>query len=328
MHDLLLLHLPFAGIEIFWPAVALLCFCAGLVAGFFGISGSWIIAPGLYILGFPLPFAIGTNMTQLTGRSLFSLYKYFRFSDVDFKLGATMLLGGIPGIEIGVRAVLLLERVGLAEEIVGWSYAGLLAAIIWLAYFDAHRVVSDIAAADKSGFYKSSKPGWKLCFRLFPVLSFRQSRVICSFWVVLAAGILIGFISGLLGVGGSLARMCILVYLLGCSTRNAFALDLLLAFLTGLYASGAYALRGRVDLLAALLIIPIISLGISLGAAITNITRQEAKKAAFMLLAFGSLLSVVAMQLGFVLWAGIFLALSCFLCVVYLCFFKGGRMAG
>lgn len=91
--DWLYLYMPIAGVSIFWPGLVLIGFSVGVLAGFFGMGGAWMVTPGLNILGFPMAFAIGTDMAHIAGKSMISTIRHSKFGNVDYKLGLTMLLG-------------------------------------------------------------------------------------------------------------------------------------------------------------------------------------------------------------------------------------------
>jgi uncharacterized protein len=70
--DWLHLYLPITKIDIFWPGLLLIGFSVGVIGGFFGMGGAWMVTPGLNILGFPMAFAIGTDMAHMAGNSIVS----------------------------------------------------------------------------------------------------------------------------------------------------------------------------------------------------------------------------------------------------------------
>jgi hypothetical protein len=59
--DWLYILMPIAGVKIFWPGLIILGIGVGVIGGFFGMGGAWMVTPGLNILGFPMAFAIGTD---------------------------------------------------------------------------------------------------------------------------------------------------------------------------------------------------------------------------------------------------------------------------
>ena len=59
--DWLYILMPISGVTIFWPGLVILGVGVGIIGGFFGMGGAWMVTPGLNILGFPMAFAIGTD---------------------------------------------------------------------------------------------------------------------------------------------------------------------------------------------------------------------------------------------------------------------------
>ena len=57
--DWLYVLMPISGVTIFWPGLIILGLGVGIIGGFFGMGGAWMVTPGLNILGFPMAFAIG-----------------------------------------------------------------------------------------------------------------------------------------------------------------------------------------------------------------------------------------------------------------------------
>ena len=116
--DWLQVLMPISGVYIFWPGLIVLGLGVGMIGGFFGMGGGWMVTPGLNILGFPMAFAIGTDITQMSGPSLVSTLRHARFGNVDYKLGAIMVLGTVGGFECGAQMVMFLERIGKVETYV------------------------------------------------------------------------------------------------------------------------------------------------------------------------------------------------------------------
>ena len=63
------MYFPISGVESSIAALSLLGFAAGIMAGFLGVGGGWIITPMLSILGFPIHFAVGSGLCYIAGSS-------------------------------------------------------------------------------------------------------------------------------------------------------------------------------------------------------------------------------------------------------------------
>jgi len=110
--------MPIAGVEIFWPGLIILGFGVGIIGGFFGMGGAWMVTPGLNILGFPMAFAIGTDIAHMAGKSLISTMRHSKFGNVDYRLGLIMIVGTIGGFETGAQMIMWLERIGRVDAVV------------------------------------------------------------------------------------------------------------------------------------------------------------------------------------------------------------------
>ena len=53
--DWLYILMPISGVSIFWPGLVILGLGVGVIGGFFGLGGAWMVTPGLNILGSPWP---------------------------------------------------------------------------------------------------------------------------------------------------------------------------------------------------------------------------------------------------------------------------------
>jgi hypothetical protein len=80
------------------PKLLLLGFLTGLLAGFFGIGGGFLIVPGLMLAtGMPILNAIGSSLVAVTAFGLTSAANYAVSGWVDWKLAAIFLAGGVVG---------------------------------------------------------------------------------------------------------------------------------------------------------------------------------------------------------------------------------------
>ena len=118
--DWLYVLMPISGVTIFWPGLIILGLGVGIIGGFFGMGGAWMVTPGLNILGFPMAFAVGTDVAHMAGKSLISTLRHGKFGNVDYKLGLTMLAGTIIGVELGAQMLMWLERLGSVDKVVRW----------------------------------------------------------------------------------------------------------------------------------------------------------------------------------------------------------------
>ena len=87
------------------PRLVGLGFGVGLLAGFFGIGGGFLIVPALMLAtGMALPNAIGTSLVAVTAFGLATAGSYAISGFIDWRLVVMVASGGVAGSMLGTRA--------------------------------------------------------------------------------------------------------------------------------------------------------------------------------------------------------------------------------
>ena len=81
----------------------------GFLSGLFGVGGGFLMTPILIFIGIPPPVAVGTEANQIVASSVSGVLAHWRRGNVDFKMGAVLLLGGLLGSSLGVWLFALLR---------------------------------------------------------------------------------------------------------------------------------------------------------------------------------------------------------------------------
>ena len=302
--DWLYVLMPIAGVKIFWPGLIILGIGVGVIGGFFGMGGAWMVTPGLNILGFPMAFAIGTDIAHMAGKSLIATMRHGRFGNVDYRLGLIMLVGTIIGFEVGAQMVMWLERLGSVEKFVRYLYLFLLAFIAWMVFSDVAKRKSKERAAKAAGQEVDKLATgieWHKTFhriKIPPMVHFKEAGVYCSAWLPIFVSFLTGFLAGILGIGGGLIRMPALIYFIGCPTHVAVGTDLFEVMISGLYGAGTYTYKGRTELVAAIIMLVGASIGAQIGTVATKYIKGYGIRIAFGLAVVGCALSIILKLLG------------------------------
>ncbi len=291
--------MPIAGVKIFWPGLIILGVGVGIIGGFFGMGGAWMVTPGLNILGFPMAFAIGTDIAHMAGKSLISTMRHGKFGNVDYKLGMIMLVGTVVGFEAGAQMVMWLERLGSVEKVVRWIYIALLFAIAWMVFHDvAMRARKEKAAAAKGETLDKGATGveWHKTLhkiKIPPMVHLKEAGIYCSAWLPIFVSFLTGWLAGILGIGGGLIRMPALIYMVGCPTHVAVGTDLFEVAISGLYGAGTYTMKGRTELVAAMVMLVGATMGAQVGAVATKYIKGYGIRIAFGLAVVGCAVSIL-----------------------------------
>ena len=77
----------------------------GLLSGFFGIGGGFLIVPGLiFATGMPMLQAVGTSLVAVTSFGATTALSYAATGLVDWMLAGIFIAGGVGGSLLGMRA--------------------------------------------------------------------------------------------------------------------------------------------------------------------------------------------------------------------------------
>jgi uncharacterized membrane protein YfcA len=298
----LYMYMPIAGVEIFWPGLVLIGYSVGVIGGFFGMGGAWMVTPGLNILGFPMAFAIGTDIAHIAGKSMISTIRHSKFGNVDYKLGFVMLVGTMVGIECGAQIVMWLERLGQVGKVVRWVYVVfllLIAVMVFSDYFKARKKKKqgiDVGEKGVEGFtwYKTLHK-----INIPPMMHFKASGIYCSAWLPIMVSFATGVLAGFLGIGGGLLRMPALIYFIGAPTHIAVGTDLFEVMISGLYGAFTYTLKGRIELVAVFVMLTGAAVGAQIGTVATKYAKGYGIRLAFGTAVLCCMISIILKQFKF-----------------------------
>ncbi|MBI4800801.1 MAG: sulfite exporter TauE/SafE family protein [Desulfarculus sp.] len=298
------MHMPISGVDILWPGLVLIGFSVGCIGGFFGMGGAWMVTPGLNILGFPMAFAIGTDIAHMAGKSMISTMRHAKFGNVDYKLGIAMIIGTMFGIEVGAQLIMYLERMGTVGPVVRWVYVVLLALIAWLVFYDYAKAVKADKAAVAGGGKATGQGGinWAPALhkiKIPPMMEFKQAGITCSVWLPMIVAFFTGILAGFLGIGGGLIRMPALVYLIGAPTHVAVGTDLFEVMISGLYGAFTYSLKGRIEMVAVFVMLTGAAIGAQIGVVATKYAKGYGIRILFGCAVLCCLVSVVLKEFKF-----------------------------
>jgi hypothetical protein len=106
------------------PALTLTGAGTGMLSGFFGIGGGFLVVPSLMLAtGMPILFAIGSSLAAVTAFGLTTAANYAWSGKVAWSLAAVLIGGGILGGLLGSWAA---GRLGLRKGVLNNIFAGLI----------------------------------------------------------------------------------------------------------------------------------------------------------------------------------------------------------
>jgi uncharacterized membrane protein YfcA len=299
------IYLPVVGIHFNFLILILIGFCVGVIAGFFGEGGGWFVTPALNIFGFPIAFAIGTCLSNIFGQSLGAAKRHHKMGNIDWKLGLISVAVSIVGFEAGSQVVLGLEKTGSAGLIIRWCYVVFLTALGSFIFYDYFVLQKKQYKDEESNSNKSELPEpirSKIAERLYeiklpPMISFPASQIeAVSLWIIIIIFLFTGFVSGLLGIGGGFIIMPTLIYLIGLPTIIAVGTTLITVLFSSAYGCFLYAINGRVELIAALILLVGASIGAQIGATAVKYIKGYGIRLLFAIMIIFAAMSVITEQ--------------------------------
>jgi len=272
------------GVQVSPYLLAAIGLAVGLVSGFVGVGGGYMLTPALMVLGFPSGMAVGTSLALIAGNALIAVVRHRQLGHVDLKMGVILMAGTLMGTEVGVRIHRAVEALGPDPKdiIVLGVLLVTLAGIGVFMYRELQRSrrqmagmsEEELAACDdvqSSGVCHVFQHLW-----IPPVIRFTKSKLTISTWVVMLVGFATGVLSGFMGVGGGVVTAPALMYIVGQPSVMAAGTSLSGFGVSASFGCFRHAMMGHVHLGAALVILLGTAIGTQVGAIGTNYLKGMA----------------------------------------------------
>jgi len=242
-------------------------FVGGLVSGFIGSGGAFVLTPGMMVLGVPGLMAVASNMCHKFPKALVGSLKRAKYGQVDVKLGIIIGISAEAGVLYGAHIQELIKRnYGNAGSnlYVSIAFVIILSIVGGFVLRDAWKTHKSGTANDEEQVPKLARwvqsihiPGTMMYFKSL------NARVSVLFTIPL--GFATGMLAATIAVGGFIGVPA-MIYVLGAPSLMASATELVVAFVMGLGGSFKYAMSGLVDIRLAMIILGGSLFGIQLGA--------------------------------------------------------------
>ncbi len=288
--------------------LVLVGFTVGIVGGFIGVGGGYMVTPALIVFGFPGYMASGIDMTHIAGKGIVSTIRHRQLGNIDWTLALSMVAGTMLGVELGVRTLVYFKNLGISGIILLITSVVVMFTLFLYTQIETLRAHRMMSAAIKEGrdsgreMRTSSLPRIFQAIPLLPIVRCRSARVVVSMWVIVLVGMVTGFLAGFLGVGGGFVRVPALVYLVGASTHIAVGTDLVEIVVSGGYGALRHSIEGHVDIMAVLFMIVGAAVGAQFGSIATSYVRGPAIRYvlsySLILATLGAVLRLVYMLTG------------------------------
>lgn len=242
-------------------------FVGGLVSGFIGSGGAFVLTPGMMSLGVPGLVAVASNMCHKFPKALVGSIKRAKYGQVDVKLGIVLGISAEAGVLYGAH---IQEGIKKSFGDAGSNLYVSVAFVVILAVVGGF-ILRDAWKTYRSGNMHEEEKLTKLARWVQSVnipgtmVYFKSLNAKVSVLFTIPLGFATGMLAATIAVGGFIGVPS-MIYVLGAPSLMASATELVIAFVMGLGGSFKYALHGLVDIRLAMIILAGSLFGIQLGA--------------------------------------------------------------
>ena len=259
----MLIYLPIAEMTVNVFALLALGGVTGVLSGLFGVGGGFLMTPLLIFLGIPPTVAVATSANQIIASSVSGFLTHWRRGNVDFRMGNTLLAGGVLGSILGIQLFTLLQKVGQIDLVISVLYILFLGTIGGLMAYEAIRNLLHLRkhhALPRAMHHHNALQRMPLRMR------FPRSRLYISALLPAGIGFLIGILVSIMGLGGGFFMVPAMLYLLRMPTSVVIGTSLYqIIFVTANVTVLHAVITQTVDLVLALLLLTGSVLGAQLG---------------------------------------------------------------
>lgn len=248
-------------------------FIGGLVSGFIGSGGAFVLTPGMMSLGVPGTVAVASNMCHKFPKALVGAVKRYKYGQVDIKLGLIMGVFAEIGVQVGIMIQkAILDKWGQAGSNLYVSIIFVLVLVIVGSF--VLRDALGMKNADGETEAKSPTVAKRLQqIELWPMITFKTANIRISLWFLIPVALATGMLAATIAVGGFIGVPG-LMYIIGVTSIVASASELVVAFVMGLGGTLIWAYYGMVDIRLVMIILAGSLFGVQLGAIGTTYVKD------------------------------------------------------
>jgi hypothetical protein len=257
-------------------------FVGGMVSGFIGSGGAFVLTPAMMTLGVPGIVAVASNICHKFPKSLVGAMKRHKYGQVDIKLGLIMGVFAEIGVLIGKHAMTDVKHtygeVG-TNLYVSVVFVIVLAVVGGFVLRDAFRMLKrEKAGGDDMPHEVPKLARWVQSIHIpGTMVYFNALKAKVSILFIVPLGIATGMLAATIAVGGFIGVPA-MIYVLGAPALMASATELVIAFVMGMGGTMLYSMDGVVDIRLAMIILAGSLFGIQIGAIGTTYVKDTVVK--------------------------------------------------
>ncbi len=257
-------------------------FVGGMVSGFIGSGGAFVLTPAMMTLGVPGIVAVASNICHKFPKSLVGAMKRHKYGQVDVKLGVIMGIFAELGVIVGKHVMTDIKHtygdVGTSLY-VSVVFVIVLAVVGSFVLRDAFRMIRQEKEGGQEAPHEVTKLArWVQSVEIPGTMMYFDSiKARVSVLFIVPLGFATGMLAATIAVGGFIGVPA-MIYVLGAPALMASATELVIAFVMGVGGTILYALDGVVDIRLAMIILAGSLFGIQIGAIGTTYVRDSIVK--------------------------------------------------
>jgi uncharacterized membrane protein YfcA len=242
-------------------------FIGGLVSGFIGSGGAFVLTPAMMGMGVPGIVAVASNICHKFPKALVGAIKRARYGQVDLKLGLIMGASAEGGVLVGAQ---IQEHIKKAFGDAGSNLYVSAAFVLVLGIVGGY-VLLDAWRIYRAGNAHEEERAGKLALWVQSIhipgtmVYFKSLDARLSVLFTIPLGFATGMLAATIAVGGFIGVPS-MIYVLGAPSLVSSATELVIAFVMGLGGTIKFAWSGLVDIRLAMIILAGSLFGIQLGA--------------------------------------------------------------
>ncbi len=249
-------------------------FIGGMVSGFIGSGGAFVLTPAMMTLGAPGIVAVASNICHKFPKALVGAVKRHKYGQVDVKLGLIMGVFAELGILYGKHVMTDIKNQfgAVGTDLYVSAIFVVVLAIVGGFVFRDYMKLKNQPHSDEHKVTKLAK--WVHSVNIpGTMVYFPAARAKISLVFIAPMGFLTGLLASSIAVGGFIGVPA-MIYIFGVPAIMASATELVIAFIMGLGGTVFYGLEGVVDLRLAMLILFGSLFGIQVGAIGTTYVKD------------------------------------------------------
>lgn len=243
----------------------------GLLSGFIGSGGAFVMTPAMMSLGVPGAVAVASNMCHKFPKAMVGAYKRWKYGQADIKLGLVMASTAVIGVQIGIKIqkYILAQFGGAGSNLyISAVFMVVLVFVGGYVFYDAYKLAKGGGEATVGKLAIAMQK-----INLPPMIHFKTAKITISAWITIPVGLLTGMLAATIAVGGFVGVPG-MIYVFGVSAVVASATELIIAFVMGAWGSVQWGLSGLIDIRLALLLLATSLVGVQLGALGTTYVKD------------------------------------------------------